>query len=159
MCVESAPHVQTPTKIATAVKLCFAGLRDSLYYGTASPMTSSGSTAGRPVYLKLRDQIAAAILDGTFAEGAMLPSVRAFAAAEDANPLTVAKAYQQFQAEGLVQVQRGIGMFVAPGAADALRMREREAFLRHEWPEIRARMRRLHLDPAGLLGEAEPTST
>ena len=145
--------------MATSVKLCFAGLRDSLYYGTASPMTSSGSSAGRPVYLKLRDQIAAAILDGTFAEGAMLPSVRAFAAAEDANPLTVAKAYQQFQAEGLVQVQRGIGMFVAPGAADALRLREREAFLRQEWPEIRARMRRLHLDPARLLGEPERTST
>ncbi|WP_421851253.1 GntR family transcriptional regulator [Novosphingobium sp.] len=120
-------------------------------------MTSLSSSAGRPVYLKLRDQIAAAILDGTFAEGAMLPSVRAFAAAEAANPLTVAKAYQQFQAEGLVQVQRGVGMFVAPGAAAVLRAREREAFLRHEWPEIRARMRRLHLDPARLLGEAERT--
>ena len=30
----------------------------------------------RPVYLKLRDQIAAAIIDGVYAEGAMLPSVR-----------------------------------------------------------------------------------
>ena len=124
----------------------------------ASPHTPLASTpVGRPVYLKLRDQIAAAILDGTFAEGAMLPSVRAFAAAESANPLTVAKAYQQFQDEGLVQVQRGVGMFVAPGAAEALRAREREAFLRHEWPEITARMRRLHLDPAHLLGDPERT--
>lgn len=111
--------------------------------------------AGRPVYLKLRDQIAAAILDGTFAEGTMLPSVRAYAAAQGANPLTVAKAYQQFQDEGLVQVQRGIGMFVADGAAEVLRLREREAFLVHEWPAIRARMARLHLDPARLLGLAE----
>lgn len=118
-------------------------------------MASPSSSAGRPVYLKLRDQIAAAILDGTFAEGAMLPSVRAYAAAEAANPLTVAKAYQQFQAEGLVQVQRGVGMFVATGAAETLRARERAAFLRHEWPEIRVRMRRLHLDPAKLLGEPE----
>lgn len=118
-------------------------------------MISPKHLASRPVYLKLRDQIAAAILDGTFAEGAMLPSVRAFAAAEAANPLTVAKAYQQFQAEGLVSVQRGVGMFVAPGAADLLRAREREAFLQHEWPEIRARIRRLHLDPAQLLGEPE----
>jgi GntR family transcriptional regulator len=53
----------------------------------------------RPVYLKLRDQIAAAIIDGTYAEGQLLPSVRAFAAAEGANPLTVAKAYQQFRDE------------------------------------------------------------
>lgn len=119
-------------------------------------MTSSPTAAGRPVYLKLRDQIAAAILDGTFAEGVILPSVRAYAAAEAANPLTVAKAYQQFQAEGLVLVQRGVGMFVAPGAAETLRAREREAFLTSEWPAIRARMRRLHLDPAHLLGESEP---
>ena len=48
------------------------------------------SSASRPVYLKLRDQIAAAIIDGTYPEGAMLPSVRAFAAEQGANPLTVA---------------------------------------------------------------------
>lgn len=118
-------------------------------------MASPNASAGRPVYLKLRDQIAAAILDGRFAEGALLPSVRAYAAAEGANPLTVAKAYQQFQDEGLVSVQRGVGMFVVPGAAATLRMREREAFLRQEWPEIMARMRRLHLDPADLLNEPE----
>ena len=63
--------------------------------------------AGKPVYLKLRDLIAAAIIDGTYGEGAMLPSVRAFAAQQGANPLTVAKAYQQFQLDGLVEVQRG----------------------------------------------------
>lgn len=46
----------------------------------------------KPVYLKLRDVIAAAILDGNYKEGEMLPSVRAFAADQGANPLTVAKA-------------------------------------------------------------------
>jgi GntR family transcriptional regulator len=107
--------------------------------------------ASRPVYLRLRDQIAAAILDGRYAEGALLPSVRAFAAEQGANPLTVAKAYQQFQAEGLVHVQRGVGMYVAQGAAEALRRSERDTFLRQEWPEISARIRRLGIDPADLL--------
>lgn len=105
----------------------------------------------RPVYLKLRDQIAAAIIEGDYAEGAMLPSVRALAAEEGANPLTVAKAYQQFQNDGLVEVQRGVGMYVVKGAAEALRKREREAFLREEWPEIRERMTRLGLEPADLM--------
>lgn len=132
-------------------------LRDPLYYGTASPMISPSPVSGRPVYLKLRDQIAAAILDGTFAEGTLLPSVRAYAATEAANPLTVAKAYQQFQVEGLVRVQRGVGMFVVAGAAEALREREREAFLRDEWPEIVARARRLHIDPALLLADLHRT--
>ncbi|MGH6785194.1 MAG: GntR family transcriptional regulator [Novosphingobium sp.] len=107
----------------------------------------------KPVYLKLRDLIADAIIDGTYPEGAMLPSVRAFAADQGANPLTVAKAYQQFQLDGLVEVQRGVGMFVAPGAADRLRQSERRAFLAEEWPAIRARIERLGMRPAELLSE------
>ena len=110
--------------------------------------------ASRPVYLKLRDQIAAAIIDGRYAEGAMLPSVRAFAAEQGANPLTVAKAYQAFQDEGLVQVQRGVGMYVAAGAAAALRESERRAFLESEWPEIAGRIRRLGLRFEDLLAPA-----
>ena len=112
------------------------------------------SQSSRPVYLKLRDQIAAAIIEGDYAEGEMLPSVRAFAAEQGANPLTVAKAYQQFQTDGLVEVQRGVGMYVVPGAAERLRSRERDRFLAHEWPEIDARIRRLGLDPAELLASA-----
>lgn len=111
-------------------------------------------TNSRPVYLKLRDRIAAAILDGDYAEGEMLPSVRALAAREGANPLTVAKAYQQFQNDGLVEVQRGVGMYVVEGAAHALRRTERERFLEEEWPEIRARMERLGLDPVELAERA-----
>lgn len=108
----------------------------------------------RPVYLKLRDLIAAAIIEGRYAEGDMLPSVRAFAAEQGANPLTVAKAYQQFQADGLVRVQRGVGMFVAQGAAERLRNSEKRRFLEEEWPEIRTRMERLGLTPENLLDEA-----
>jgi GntR family transcriptional regulator len=107
----------------------------------------------RPVYLKLRDLIAAAIIEGRYAEGQMLPSVRAFAAEQGANPLTVAKAYQQFQADGLVEVQRGVGMYVVPGAADRLRRAERERFVNEEWPEISARIKRLGLDPADLIAQ------
>lgn len=108
----------------------------------------------QPVYLKLRERIAASIIDGTYPEGAMLPSVRAFAADQGANPLTVAKAYQQFQLDGLVDVQRGVGMFVARGAADKLRASERQAFLEVEWPAVRARMTRLGLSPADMLAES-----
>ena len=86
----------------------------------------------RPVYLRLREQIAAAIIEGRYGEGDMLPSVRAFAAEQGANPLTVAKAYQQFQADGLIRVQRGVGMFVRPGAAEQLRRSEKDAILREE---------------------------
>lgn len=108
----------------------------------------------RPVYLRLRDEIAAAIIDGRYREGELLPSVRAFAADQGANPLTVAKAYQQFQADGLIRVQRGVGMFVREGAAEQLRTSERAAFLEQEWPQVRARMDRLGIGMGELLEES-----
>ncbi len=98
---------------------------------------------GRPVYLRLRDIIAAAILDGQFGDGDMLPSVRAFAAQQGANPLTVAKAYQSFQDDGLVLVRRGVGMFVAPGASRRLRTMERERFFSNVWPPVAEQMQRI----------------
>jgi len=105
----------------------------------------------KPVYVRLREVITDAILAGRFADGDPLPSVRALAVEQGANPLTVAKAYQGFQDEGLILVKRGIGMFVAPGARARLREREREFFVTAEWPAIRERMARLGLDPAELL--------
>jgi GntR family transcriptional regulator len=105
----------------------------------------------RPVYLRLRDTIAAMILDGRVADGDPLPSVRSLAAEHGANPLTVAKAYQTFQDEGLVAVRRGVGMFVAPGAAERLRTAERDEFLNQRWPAIVAQIRRLGLDVEELL--------
>ena len=97
----------------------------------------------RPVYLRLREIIAASILDGYFSDGDLLPSVRAFAAQQGANPLTVAKAYQSFQEDGLVVVKRGVGMFVADGATRKLREAERTRFMEQVWPPVAAQIRRL----------------
>lgn len=97
----------------------------------------------KPVYLRLRDIISASILDGEYGDGDMLPSVRAFAAQQGANPLTVAKAYQSFQDDGLVMVKRGVGMFVAEGASRKLRRAERTHFLENVWPPVAAQMRRI----------------
>ncbi len=109
----------------------------------------------RPIYLRLRDAIAAAILDGRYRDGDPLPSVRAFAAEHAANPLTVAKAYQSFQDEGLVVVRRGVGMFVARGAADKLRASERQLFLDDQWPRIAETIRRLDLRIEDLLAQSD----
>jgi len=110
-----------------------------------------GKQHEKPVYVRLRETIADAILAGRYADGDPLPSVRALAAEEQANPLTVAKAYQGFQDEGLIVVKRGVGMFVAPGARARLSDSERSRFLKDEWPEIRARMRRVGINPVDLL--------
>jgi GntR family transcriptional regulator len=109
----------------------------------------------KPVYVRLQEVIAEAILAGRYADGDPLPSVRAFAAEQSANPLTVAKAYQGFQDAGLINVKRGVGMFVAPGARARLRDSERKRFVQEEWPAVRERMKRLGIDPASLLDREE----
>jgi GntR family transcriptional regulator len=105
-----------------------------------------------PVYLRLRALLAAAILEGRYCEGEQLPSVRAFAASHGANPLTVAKAYQALQDDGYVVVRRGVGMFVAEGATERLRVQERDTFLTKVWPKMRDHIERLGIDLNELVG-------
>jgi len=116
------------------------------------------AASDRPVYLRLRDEIVAMILDGRIREGDALPSVRAFAADQGANPLTVAKAYQSFQEDGLVIVKRGIGLFLAEGATERLLVTEREHFLNIYWPKINAMIDRLGLDREALLNDPRKSS-
>ena len=125
-------------------------LRATVYYDSMTLRTQHD----KPVYVRLRETIADAILAGKYSDGDPLPSVRALAAEEQANPLTVAKAYQGFQYEGLIVVKRVVGMFVAAVARARLSESERSRFLKEEWPQIRARMNRLGIDPAGLLERA-----
>ena len=104
-----------------------------------------------PVYLRLRGGVAAAILRGQYRAGDQLPSVRSLAAEHGANPLTVAKAYQSFQDDGYVEVRRGVGMFVLPGAAERLRVAERDRFVTQQWPRIRDHIALLGLNAEDLL--------
>ena len=109
----------------------------------------------RPVYIRLRDTITEAILEGRYRDGDALPSVRALAAEHGANPLTVAKAYQTFQNDGLIVVRRGVGMFVAEGASTRLLTLARRQFLDHDWPNIRSQIARLGLNIEDLVGRED----
>jgi GntR family transcriptional regulator len=61
---------------------------------------------------------------------------------------------RQGLSDGLVVVRRGVGMFVADGAARKLRDAERRTFLKERWPEICAHMRRLGLEPDELVAQS-----
>ena len=105
----------------------------------------------RPLYLQLRDRIAAGIIDREFGAGDALPSVRTLASEEAVNPLTVSKAYHELQVAGLVEARRGLGLFVVVGARERLVKDERASFLNDDWPRIRAHVRRLGLSERDLL--------
>lgn len=99
----------------------------------------------QPIFLQIRQRLIEMILTGTIPEGEALPSIRQIATDLSVNPLTVTKAYQSLVDIEAVTKKRGLGMFVAEGAPARLRAHERDAFLRDEWPAIRARIASLGL--------------
>lgn len=111
-----------------------------------------------PIYIQLKDRIVTLILDGTLKDGDALPSVRQVAADYRINPLTVLKAYQILVDQGLVEKQRGLGMFVRKNARQELAASERERFLKEEWPAIVERIDRLGLDRNTLLKQIKGDS-
>lgn len=103
-------------------------------------------TEDQPIYRQLMDQLIARIIDRTYPEGEMLPSVRQLAGDYQINPLTVAKAYKELAREGLTEKLRGEGLVLVRGVREALVKRERNRFLKEEWPPLRARLKRLGID-------------
>lgn len=105
----------------------------------------------QPIFVQIRQRIAAMILSETAREGEALPSVRSIAADLSVNPLTVGKAYDALVDLGVVESRRGMGMFVAAGAREKLLTHERAKFLSDEWPRIRSQIDALGLDLNELL--------
>jgi GntR family transcriptional regulator len=96
-----------------------------------------------PIYQQLRDRIVTLIIEGQLQEGEAVPSVRQVSSDYSINHLTVAKAYQELMAEGLLEKKRGIGIFVLTGARKKLLEQEQKKFLNNEFPELLKRIRSL----------------
>jgi len=106
-----------------------------------------------PIYQQLADRLAAGLLDGDTPEGEPMPSVRSLASRYLLNPLTDSRALQALGDAGLLESRRGLGLYVRPGARAQLRRSERERFLQHDWPLLRARLHRLGIGPNDLSWE------
>jgi GntR family transcriptional regulator len=97
------------------------------------------------------DAVVAAIIDGTYPEGELIPSVRQLSASFGVSTLTAAKVLQELAREGLIEKRRGIGFEIIPGLRQRLTERERRRFLDEEWPELKGRLKRMGIDIAELM--------
>ncbi|MBA2480055.1 MAG: GntR family transcriptional regulator [Planctomycetes bacterium] len=66
-----------------------------------------------PLYLQLVRQLRAAVASGRMQPGERIPSHRELAAQLVINHLTIKRAFDLLEAEGLVITKRGLGTFVA----------------------------------------------
>jgi len=85
---------------------------------------------GIPIYVQLREQLAAQVGRGLLAPGARLPTMREVAVALRIDLNTVQRAYGELERDGILVLVRGRGTFVAdapparkPAGADDLAAR------------------------------------
>lgn len=69
-------------------------------------------TSRDPIYSQLVEQVERLVAGGELSDGDKLPSVRELALRLRINPNTVARAYGELEANGVVVRQRGRGVFV-----------------------------------------------
>ena len=99
----------------------------------------------KAIYLQIADLLCDGILSGAYPEDERLPSVRDFASQVEVNVNTVARSFDYLQQKGVAVSRRGLGLFVAPGAREAIYSIRREEFFTEHLPEIFRLMDTLHI--------------
>jgi len=69
--------------------------------------------SGTPIYRQLMEQVRRLVASGQLAPGTALPSVRELAMEHAVNPMTISKAYNLLEIEGVLLRNRGKPMTVA----------------------------------------------
>ena len=82
------------------------------------------------IYLQIAKMLEDSILRGIYQEGEQVPSTNELARQYSINPATAAKGINLLVDEGVLYKKRGIGMFVAKGAEEAVKAKRRAAFYR-----------------------------
>ena len=80
------------------------------------------------IYLQIAKMLEDGILRGDWPEDGQVPSTNELAKTLAINPATAAKGVNQLVDEGILYKRRGIGMFVAAGAAARITQKRRDAF-------------------------------
>jgi GntR family transcriptional regulator len=70
-----------------------------------------------PIYSQIKEQLRLAVATGVLQPGDQLPTVRELATQLRVNPNTVARAYRELRAEGMLNSRQGSGTFVSDRAA------------------------------------------
>ena len=86
----------------------------------------------KAIYLQIADRVCADIILGTYAEAGRIPSVREYAQMIEVSANTVARSFDYLQQRGVLLNRRGVGLFVADNAVEAIKRMRREVFLAEE---------------------------
>ena len=110
-------------------------------------------TEDKSIYLQISQMIETDILRGILLEEERVPSTNELARLYTINPATAAKGVNLLVDEGILYKKRGIGMFVAAGAAEQIRRRRKQEFYQVRLAELLAEARSLGITKEELIIE------
>jgi len=97
---------------------------------------------GVPIYAQIVNQVKYLVASGRLAPGDEVPPIRVLAERLTINPNTVARAYRELEAAGLVEKRRTAGTFIS-GAGSPLARRERLKILTERVDALLAEARQM----------------
>jgi GntR family transcriptional regulator len=97
---------------------------------------------GVPIYLQVANQVKYLVAAGRLAAGKELPPIRLLAERLKVNPNTIARAYRELEAAGVVEKRRTAGTYVS-AAGSPLARRERLKILTERVDGLLAEARQL----------------
>ncbi len=103
------------------------------------------SSDGVPIYLQIVNQVKYLVGSGRLAPGEELPPIRVLAERLVVNPNTVARAYRELEAAGVVEKRRTAGTFVSE-AGSPLARRERLKILTERIDALLAEARQMGIE-------------
>jgi len=99
----------------------------------------------RAIYLQVADRLCDEILAGKYADGGRIPATREYAATVEVNVNTIVRSYESLEQAGIIAMKRGIGYFVAEGAAEIIRKSRKETFLQEDVSDFFEKMSQLEI--------------
>jgi GntR family transcriptional regulator len=105
---------------------------------------------GKPLFMQIAERIEDDILSGALDEETQVPSTNEFAAFHRINPATAGKGVNLLVERGILYKKRGIGMFVATGAREALISLRTEEFAAQYLRPLLAEANNLGITPQRL---------
>ncbi|MGI5848545.1 MAG: GntR family transcriptional regulator [Christensenellales bacterium] len=81
-----------------------------------------------PIYIQVAEELENAILSGASKEGTQVPSTTEISVRYKINPATALKGISKLADDGILYKKRGIGMFVAKGAKEKLKLKRKQLF-------------------------------
>lgn len=101
----------------------------------------------KPIYRQILDYAFHCILNGTWPEGEMIPSVRELTSDLGVNNRTVLKALDELQSLNVIESRRGMGFLLVKNGVEKVRKEKQREFFQKTIPQIIDEMKILGISP------------